>query len=71
LALKYGRKGAAGSLLLAPSKNAMDFFRSAIDTLATVLTLIGSGLGFWGIVNLLEGYGNDNQSRHVPRSVRE
>ncbi|MDR1640677.1 MAG: Maff2 family protein [Clostridiales bacterium] len=49
----------------------MDFFRSAIDTLATVLTLIGSGLGFWGIVNLLEGYGNDNQSRHVPRSVRE
>jgi hypothetical protein len=26
----------------------------------TIITFIGAGLGGWGIINLLEGYGNDN-----------
>ena len=26
----------------------------------TLVTALGAGLGVWGIVNLLEGYGNDN-----------
>ena len=32
----------------------------AVDVLRIVLTLIGAGLGGWGIVNLLEAYGSDN-----------
>ncbi len=38
----------------------MAFFDSAIDTLQTLVTALGAGLGVWGIINLLEGYGNDN-----------
>ena len=36
------------------------FFTSAIDTLQTVVILIGGGVAVWGVINLLEGYGNDN-----------
>ena len=38
----------------------MAFFSSAITTLNTLVVAIGAGLGVWGVVNLLEGYGNDN-----------
>lgn len=38
----------------------MEFFSSAIDTLKVVVIAIGGGIGVWGIVNLLEGYGSDN-----------
>ena len=38
----------------------MQFFTSAIDTLQTLVVSLGAGLGVWGVVNLLEGYGNDN-----------
>ncbi len=38
----------------------MGFFTSAISTLATIVIAIGAGLAVWGIINLLEGYGNDN-----------
>lgn len=38
----------------------MAFFSSAVTTLTKVVTAIGAGVGVWGIVNLLEGYGNDN-----------
>lgn len=38
----------------------MVFFSSAITTLKTLVVAIGAGLGVWGVVNLLEGYGNDN-----------
>lgn len=36
------------------------FFTDAIGTLQTVVVLIGGGVGVWGVINLLEGYGNDN-----------
>lgn len=36
------------------------FFTGAIDTLKTVVVLIGGGVAVWGVINLLEGYGNDN-----------
>ena len=26
----------------------------------TAVTAIGAGVGVWGVINLLEGYGNDN-----------
>ena len=38
----------------------MEFFASAIDTLKILVIAIGAGLGVWGVVNLLEGYGSDN-----------
>ena len=38
----------------------MAFFISAIDTLKTLVIALGGGLGVWGVVNLLEGYGSDN-----------
>ena len=38
----------------------MGFFTSAVTTLRTVVTAIGAGVAVWGIINLLEGYGNDN-----------
>ena len=28
--------------------------------MGTVVVGLGGGLGVWGIINLLEGYGNDN-----------
>ena len=38
----------------------MEFFNSAIDVLQTLVIARGAGLGIWGVINLLEGYGNDN-----------
>ena len=38
----------------------MAFFASAIETLQTLGVALGAGLGVWGVVNLLEGYGSDN-----------
>ena len=38
----------------------MDFFASAIDVLKTLVIALGAGLAVWGVINLLEGYGNDN-----------
>ena len=38
----------------------MAFFNSSVTILQTLVTAIGAGLGVWGVVNPLEGYGNDN-----------
>jgi len=38
----------------------MAFFTSAINVLKTLVIALGAGLGVWGVVNMLEGYGNDN-----------
>lgn len=38
----------------------MSFFTSAISILQTLVVAIGAGLGVWGVINLMEGYGNDN-----------
>ena len=38
----------------------MEFFNSAVDVLQTLVIALGAGLGVWGVINLLEGYGNDN-----------
>lgn len=54
----------------------MAFFGSAISTLSTLVVAIGAGLGVWGVVNLLEGYGNDNAGaksqgiKHLMPSMR-
>lgn len=36
------------------------FITTACTVLKSVICLIGAGVGVWGVVNLLEGYGNDN-----------
>lgn len=40
----------------------MDFFTSAIDVLQKLVIALGGGLGVWGVINLMEGYGGDNPS---------
>lgn len=42
------------------AKTTMEFFNQAITVLQTLVVAIGAGLGVWGVVNLMEGYGNDN-----------
>ena len=38
----------------------MAFFTSAVGTLQTLVVALGAGLGIWGAINLMEGYGGDN-----------
>ena len=38
----------------------MAFFTQAITVLQTLVIALGAGLGIWGVINLLEGYGSDN-----------
>ena len=38
----------------------MAFFNSAVGVLQTLVIALCAGLGVWGVINLLEGYGNDN-----------
>lgn len=48
------------SMLQSGEKKTMEFFNQAITVLQTLVVAIGAGLGVWGVVNLMEGYGNDN-----------
>ena len=48
----------------------MEFFNSAIGTLQTLVIALGAGLGVWGVINLLEGYGNDNPGAML-KSMKE
>ena len=41
----------------------MAFFNSAVDVLQTLVVALGAGLGIWGVINLMEGYGNDNPGK--------
>ncbi len=38
----------------------MQFFSAAIELISTIVIVLGAGLGVWGAINLLEGYGADN-----------
>lgn len=40
--------------------DASTFVSKAVTVLQTLIILIGAGLGIWGVINLLEAYGNDN-----------
>lgn len=44
----------------AAERSFMEFFNAAVDVLQTLVIALGAGLGIWGVINLLEGYGNDN-----------
>lgn len=43
----------------------MAFFNSAVNVLQTLVIALGAGLGIWGVINLLEGYGNDNPGAKI------
>ena len=38
----------------------MEFFTQAVDVLKILVMTLGAGSGTWGVINLMEGYGNDN-----------
>ena len=38
----------------------MQFITQAVTVLQTLVIALGAGLAVWGVVNLMEGYGNDN-----------
>lgn len=38
----------------------MDFLVQAVNVLKILVMAVGAGLGAWGVINLMEGYGNDN-----------
>ena len=40
----------------------MAVFNQALNILQTLVVAIGAGLAVWGVINLLEGYGNDNRA---------
>ncbi len=45
--------------------DASSFITTACTVLKSVICLIGGGVSLWGVVNLLEGYGNDNPGAKV------
>ena len=44
----------------------MSFITSAVDVLKILVIALGAGLAVWGVVNLMEGYGNDNPGANAP-----
>jgi len=40
--------------------HSMEFINQAVTVLQTLVVALGAGLAVWGVVNLMEGYGNDN-----------
>lgn len=48
----------------------MAFFEQAITVLQTLVIALGAGLGIWGVINLLEGYGNDNPGTNAHVTLR-
>ena len=43
----------------------MVFFNSAVGVLQTLVIALGAGLGIWGVINLLEGYSQDNTASNA------
>lgn len=52
--------GSVGCFAASGNVDTSSFVTSAMTVLKSVICLIGAGVGIWGIVNLIEGYGNDN-----------
>jgi peptidoglycan biosynthesis protein MviN/MurJ (putative lipid II flippase) len=49
-------------------EKSMAFINQAVTVLQTLVVALGAGLAVWGVVNLMEGYGNDNPARRVRAS---
>ena len=48
----------------------MSFFTTAVSTMSTLVVALGGGVGVWGVVNLMEGYGADNPAS-ISQGVKE
>lgn len=48
----------------------MDFFVQAVNVLKILVMAVGAGLGAWGVINLMEGYGNDNPGAK-PQGIKQ
>ncbi len=49
-----------GGFIFIPVRKVHQKISLAIEVLQTLVVALGAGLGVWGAINLLEGYGNDN-----------
>ena len=54
-AFAEGEGGGGGA-----SVSTSSFISTACKVLKALIILIGAGIGVWGLVNLVEGYGSDN-----------
>ena len=63
------RQNSDGAFFLCPfskihtqfkEEKSMVFISQAVTVLQTLVIALGAGLAVWGVVNLMEGYGNDN-----------
>ena len=59
-ALSLASIAAVGASALGIAPVASDFKTESIAVLKNVIKYVGAGVGVWGVVNLIEGYGNDN-----------
>ena len=60
---------AAPMTLFASGPNTSGFLDAVMGHLSTIVILIGGGLGIWGVINLIEGYGNDNPGANGQRGI--
>lgn len=58
-------RGIVYNIVNAIQNNAMTFYTNTVTVLSTLVSAIGAGLGVWGVINLLEGYGNDNRATRL------
>lgn len=49
----------------------MEFFTQAVNVLKILVMAVGAGLGAWGVINLMEGYGNDNPGANCSCTVKK
>ena len=68
LLMNYAMTAMSGSNLLLILLDYTSFLTSGVSALKVVIIAVGGGLAVLGVVNLLEGYGNDNPgaNAHVP-----
>lgn len=48
----------------------MEFINQAVTVLQTLVVALGADLAVWGVVNLMEGYGNDNPGANAHVTLR-
>ncbi len=60
MALNVGTTDTLFPTMMVMLLSSMAFYASAISTLELLVIALGAGLALWGVINLLEGYGNDN-----------
>ena len=49
----------------------MAFITQAVTVLQTLVIALGAGLAVWGVVNLMEGYGNDDNPGAKSQGIKQ